>query len=246
MSKLKDVVIVSAKRTPIGSFQGVFSNLSAPKLGSLVIQSLIEETNLEPRSIDEVIMGNVVSNVKTHNVARESALLAGIPDSVPCYTVSQACISSNRAIADAIGNILSGQSEVIIAGGVESASDAPIGYKRSMRKKLIKAQKIKSPLQGLQFLLSLRPTDFLPDPPSISEFFTKRSMGDDGEIIASKYGVTREETDAFAARSHQLASKQMKRAFLKILLRFHCHLDLYLLKKIMALEGIPQLKQLQS
>ena len=152
-------------------------------------------------------MGNVVSNVKTHNVARESALLAGIPDSVPCYTVSQACISSNRAIADAIGNILSGQSEVIIAGGVESASDAPIGYKRSMRKKLIKAQKIKSPLQGLQFLLSLRPTDFLPDPPSISEFFTKRSMGDDGEIIASKYGVTREETDAFAARSHQLASK---------------------------------------
>nr|ADI20966.1 acetyl-CoA acetyltransferase [uncultured gamma proteobacterium EB080_L93H08] len=75
---------------------------------------------------------------------------------------------------------MSGQAEVIIAGGVESASDAPIGYKKRMRKKLIKAQKIKSPLQGLKFLFSLRPTDFLPDPPSISEFFTKRSMGDDG------------------------------------------------------------------
>lgn len=215
MGFTKNIVFVEGARIPFLRSGTAYDDLSTYELGHLAIKGILTRTGINPSDIDEVIMGNVVANVKTHNVARESALLAGIPESVPCYTVSQACISANRAIADAVGNILSGQAEVIIAGGVESASDAPIGYKKRMRKKLIKAQKIKSPLQGLKFLFSLRPTDFLPDPPSISEFFTKRSMGDDGEIIASKYGVTREETDAFAARSHQLAAKANKEGAFK-------------------------------
>ena len=207
MSLEKNIVFIDGVRTPFMRAGTGYADLATYELGHLAIKGLLSRTGINPTEIDGVVMGNVVANVKTHNVARESALLAGVPESAPCHTVSQACISANRAIADAIGEILSGQAEVIIAGGVDCASDTPIGYKKKMRKKLIQAQKIKTPMQGFKFLLSLRPSDFFPDPPSIAEFSTNRTMGDDGEIIASKFGVSREETDAFAARSHQLAAK---------------------------------------
>ena len=138
MGFTKNIVFVEGARIPFLRSGTAYDDLSTYELGHLAIKGILTRTGINPSDIDEVIMGNVVANVKTHNVARESALLAGIPESVPCYTVSQACISANRAIADAVGNILSGQAEVIIAGGVESASDAPIGYKKRMRKKLLR------------------------------------------------------------------------------------------------------------
>ena len=95
MSKDKDVVIVSAKRTPIGSFQGVFSNLPANKLGSVVIKSLIEETKLDPSSIDEVIMGNVLSAGQGQAPARQATLGSGLPNSVESLTINKMCGSGS-------------------------------------------------------------------------------------------------------------------------------------------------------
>ena len=106
-------------------------------LGVHAIKGLLTKTALDPKVVDTVIMGNVIQEVKCPNVAREAALAAGIPNSVPCHTVVQACISSNQAIANGAAMIQSGQAEVIIAGGTETFSDVPIRFSKPMRKKFI-------------------------------------------------------------------------------------------------------------
>lgn len=177
------------------------------QLGQYAIQGLLLKTGMDPAQLDRVIMGCVVHNVKTPNPAREAALQAGVPASVPCQTVSQACISANLAIATAFDLIALGRAEAIIAGGMDSTSDTPIGFGREMRKKLFNAQKIKGLGDQLRFVFSLRPKDFLPEKPAIAEFTTGRTMGQDCERLAARFGVERTEQDALASRSHQNAAK---------------------------------------
>jgi len=177
------------------------------KLGSVVIKSLINKCNIKPNDISTVIFGNVISNVRTTNVAREAALSAGIPSTVPCSTVSLMCISANRAIANGIEQIKAGQADLVIAGGVDNVSDIPISFKKTMQKKLFAAQKLKSIAEYLQFALKLRPKDFLPDVPKIAEFSTQRTMGQDCDRMCDRIGISRKEQDEFAIRSHQLTAK---------------------------------------
>ena len=177
------------------------------ELGQMAIQGLITRTGIDKNLIDSVILGTVISNLKTSNVAREAALTAGIPNNTPCHTVTQACISANRAIAAAIGEISTGQAEIVIAGGVDCSSDTPIGYKKKMRNKLFKSQKIKTLSDQLKFITSLRIRDFLPETPSITEYTTGKTMGQDCDVLAAKHGVTREEQDLFAINSHDFAQK---------------------------------------
>ncbi len=182
-------------------------DLMSYQLGQYAIKGLLDKTGIDPSIVDRVIMGTVISNIKTSNVAREAATTAGVPHNVPCDTVAMACISANRAICNGIADIHAGQAEVIIAGGVDNTSDSPIGYSKKMRKKLFKAQKLKTTGDMLRFASTLRPTDFLPERPKVAEFSTDRVMGEDCDIMAARFKVSREEQDAFAARSHQLAHK---------------------------------------
>ena len=166
------IVLIDGCRTPFLKSETDFIDTMTYELGQLAISGLINKTGINPNLVDSVIMGCVISTLKTSNLAREAALSAGIPNTTPCHTVSQACISANRAIATAVAEIATGQSSIVIAGGADSASETPIGYKKKMRKKLMKGNKIRSTSDMLKFALSFRIKDFLPEIPDISEFTT--------------------------------------------------------------------------
>tara|TARA_B110000438_G_scaffold288344_1_gene321668 strand:+ start:460 stop:1743 length:1284 start_codon:yes stop_codon:yes gene_type:complete len=201
------IVLIEGCRTPFLKSGSDYMDLMSYELGQLAISGLLAKTGLDKTTIDSVVLGTVISNIKTSNVAREASLTAGIPHTTPCHTVTQACISANRAIVSAIGEISMGISEVVIAGGVDSTSDTPIGFRKAMRKKLFNAQKIKSFSDQLRFLGSLRFKDFLPEKPSISEFTTGKTMGQDCDNLAAKYNVSRKEQDEYSINSHNLAEK---------------------------------------
>lgn len=123
----KKVVVVSAIRTPIGSFMGSLSSLSASKLGAIAIKGAMEKINLNPSLVDEVYMGNVVQAGVGQAPARQAAISAGIPDSVPCTTVNKVCASGMKAVMNAAQAIALGDAQIVIAGGMESMTRLP-GY----------------------------------------------------------------------------------------------------------------------
>ena len=211
----KNIVFIDGCRTPFLKSGSDYLNLMSYELGAFAIKGLIQKTGLDPEEVDQVMMGTVISNLQTSNVARESALGAGLTNRAHCQTVSQACISANRAICNGVNEILVGNAEVIIAGGVENTSDTPIGFPKKMRNKLFGAQKLRSLGDTLKFVFSLRPSDFIPVRPAIAEFMTGRTMGQDCDIMAARYGITREEQDDFSYRSHQLAGKAQADGHLK-------------------------------
>lgn len=189
MTKDKDVVIVSAKRTPIGSFQGVFSNIPAHKLGSLVIESIIEETKIDPKSIDEVIMGNVLSAGQGQAPARQAALGSGLPNSVECLTINKMCGSGLKAVMLASQAIQAGDAEIIIAGGMENMTQAPYllskarsGYRLGNGKLLDSIIK-----DGLW------------------DAYNDKHMGTCAEMCVAQNNFSREDLDAFAKISYERA-----------------------------------------
>lgn len=211
----RNIVFIDGCRTPFLKSGTDYLNLMSYELGQAAIKGLLVQTGIDSKEVDQVIMGTVISNVKTSNVAREAALGAGVPNTTPCHTVSQACISANRAICNGVNEILVGNAEVIIAGGLENTSDTPIGFPKKMRNKLFAAQKLRGPVDVLKFVFSLRPSDFIPVRPAVAEFMTGRTMGQDCDIMAARFGVSRQEQDDFALRSHQLAGKAQEEGLFK-------------------------------
>jgi len=203
----RKVVVVDGTRTPFLKSGTGYQDLMAYQLGAMAISGMLTKAALDARAVDRVIMGTVVHNIVTSNVARECALTGGIPFATPAHTVSQTCISANQAIAQGADLIRLGHADVVIAGGTDCVSDIPIGFPKKMRKKLFASQKIKSTFDSLKFVASLRPSDFKPEVPKIAEYSTGRTMGQDCELMGARFGVTRQEQDEFAARSHQLAAK---------------------------------------
>lgn len=175
-------------------------------MGRMVLRGLLTRTGLDPAAVDRVIMGCVIQDVETSNVAREAALGASIPKHVPAFTVTMACISSNQAITAGAELIQSGQADIVIAGGTETLSDPPLRLKRSLRKKLFEARKYKSPQEYLTILKGLGPGDLLPESPSIAEYSTGEVMGESADKLAAMFGVTREEQDEYALRTHERAA----------------------------------------
>jgi acetyl-CoA acyltransferase len=204
---MKKVVVIDGTRTPFLKSGTDYMDILSYQLGQFAISGLLKKTGIDPKSVDRVIMGTVISNVKTSNVAREAALTAGIPYTTPCSTVTQACISANQAISSGVEQIMAGQADIVIAGGTDCTSDAPILFNKPMRKKLFNAQKLKGFGDTLKFIFSLRLKDFVPDAPAIAEYTTGKTMGVDCDILAAKYSVPREDQDKFALRSHTLAQK---------------------------------------
>ncbi|MDP7578737.1 MAG: thiolase family protein [SAR202 cluster bacterium] len=192
---MRDAVIVSGARTPIGSFGGVFKDVPASDLGAAAIRSALERADLEPEQIDEVFMGNVLQAEEAGYAARLSALRAGIPDEVPAITVNRACSSGLEAINIAASFIRSGEIEVAVAGGTENMSRSPflLGYQSRFDGLRMGNTEIRDSLiEGL----SCPVNDY--------------HMGVGAENIAEKYEISREDQDALALLSHQRAVSAMQ------------------------------------
>lgn len=200
------IAFIDGCRIPFQRSGTGYKNLMSYDLARMAIQGLLHRTGLDPREIGHVVMGTVIQEVKTSNVAREAALAAGIPNGVPAHTVTMACVSSNQAITTGMELIRSGQAKIVLAGGTETMSDVPIRLSKRMRRILLDAQKVKSPPGYIPLLKKLRPKDLVPETPSITEFSTNETMGQSADKLAAKFGVSREEQDAYALRSHQRAS----------------------------------------
>ena len=209
-----NAVVVDGARIPFLRSGTEYKKLKAYDLGRLAIEGLISRSSINADQLDRVIMGNVIQDIETSNVARESALGAGVPNDVPAFTVTMACISSNQAITSAADLIRSGQAKIVLAGGTETMSDIPIRFKKKFRQKLLEARKYKSPADWLKFLKGLRPSDLLPEIPAIAEYSTGETMGESCDRMASHFGISREEQDEYALRSHHRAAEAHEQGLL--------------------------------
>jgi len=191
---MKEVVIVSAVRTPIGRFMGSLSSIDAPKLGAIAIKGVLEKINLNPSSVDEVLMGQVVQAGTGQAPARQAAIFAGIPNTVPCTTVNKVCSSGMKSIIQAAQSIALGDAEIIVAGGMENMSQIPHYYHARIAKKFGPAQME----DGMQ-------KDGLVDA------YNKEAMGVCADACATEYDFSREDQDAFAIQSYKRSTEAWSR-----------------------------------
>lgn len=210
-----EAVFVDGARIPFQRSGTGYKNLMAYDLGRMAIEGLMGRSPIDATVIDGIIMGCVIQDISTSNIAREAALGAGLPNSIPAHTVTQACISSNQAVTSAVNLIRSGQARVILAGGAETMSDIPIRFRRRFRRKLLDAQKYKSLGDWLSFFKGLRPSDLLPEVPSIEEFSTGETMGESADRMAAHFGISRKAQDEYSLRSHQFAARATNEGWLE-------------------------------
>ncbi|WP_251939554.1 acetyl-CoA C-acyltransferase [Salinibacter ruber] len=202
----RTAVFVDGCRLPFQRAGTGYADLMAYDMGRMVLRHLLTRTGLPSDRVERVVMGTVVQDVNTSNVARESALAAGIPNHVPAFTVTMACISSNQAVTSGVDLLRTGQADVMIAGGTETLSDPPVRLKRPVRKRLFQARKAKSTGDYLDLLDGLSPGDLLPETPAIAEFSTGEVMGESADRLAAMFGISREDQDRYALRSHKKAA----------------------------------------
>ena len=186
---MKDVVIASACRTPIGKFQGSLAGFRAPELGALAVAEALRRAGIEPAAVDEVILGNVLQAGVGQNPARQAARAAGVPDEVGSFTVNKVCGSGLKSVMLAAQAIRAGDAEVIVAGGMESMSQAPY---------LVPAAR-----EGVRLGHAQLVDAMIHD--GLWDIYNDFHMGMTGEKVAEKYEIGREEQDAFAAGSHNKA-----------------------------------------
>lgn len=182
----KKIVIVSAVRTPIGSFMGALSTVPATQLGAVAIKGALDKINLDPKLVDEVFMGNVVQAGVGQAPARQAAIFAGLPDSVICTTVNKVCASGMKSIMFGAQAILAGDAEIVVAGGMENMSLIP--HYVHMR-------------NGVKF----GPTSMIDgmQKDGLVDAYDQNAMGVSADLCASEYGITREAQDAFAIQSYE-------------------------------------------
>src|SRR5215831_1857999 len=191
---MKNTVILSAARTPVGSFLGKLASLSAPALGAVAIRGALDRAGVRPDEVELVIMGNVLQAGIGQAPARQASFAAGIPNSVPCVTVHKVCGSGMRAVMDASNAIAAGEYEVAVAGGMESMSNAPYLLERARS----------GYRMGNAALVDSMIKDGLWDP------YNDVHMGNCAEMCASKYHFTRAEQDAYALESYKRAQNASK------------------------------------
>ncbi|AOE49320.1 acetyl-CoA C-acyltransferase FadI [Kangiella sediminilitoris] len=207
-SKKQDrVAIVSGLRTPFAKQATHFRGINAIELGKMVVNELIEKTDLDPKLIERVVFGQVVILPEAPNIAREIVLGTPMDVHTDAYSVSRACATSFQSVASLAESIMVGDVSVGIAGGADSSSVVPIGVSKKLNLALIDLQKAKTLGQKLSILKTLRFKDLLPVPPAIKEYSTGLTMGQNAEQMARDRGITRQEQDELAHRSHTLAAQ---------------------------------------
>ncbi len=169
-------------------------------------RELLERSEIDPAEIDEVIFGQVIPSALVPNVAREVSLLPQLPKEIPAFSLNRACASATQAISAAVDQIVLGHADVILAGGVESLSDIPILASRPLADTIVDLSRAKSLGARLKAIGRLRPRHFVPVAPAIAEPSTGESMGQSAEKMAMEHGISREEQDRWALRSHTLAA----------------------------------------
>jgi acetyl-CoA C-acetyltransferase len=194
MAAFGDVVIISGCRTPVGKFQGSLSDFTATQLGAIVVREAVKRANVDPAMVDECIMGNVVSAGLGQNPARQAAIFGGLPPEVGAMTINKVCGSGLKAVALAAQAIETGNSSVVVAGGMESMTNAPY----------LLPQARKGYRLGNGQLIDSMVHDGLWD------IYNDYHMGITGENVAEKYGITRQEQDEFAYESHRKAIAAIK------------------------------------
>lgn len=192
--KMREVVIASAVRTPIGAYGGMFKDVSAVKLGTVVAKEALKKANIEPNMVDEVIFGNVLQAGLGQNVARQISVHAGIPIEVPSYTINKVCGSGLKAVALAAQAIMAGEADIILAGGTENMSQAPY---------LLKSARWGQRMGNTQL------EDYMVQD-GLWDVFNDYHMGITAENIVEKYGLTREEQDQLAYESQKRAEEAIK------------------------------------
>jgi acetyl-CoA C-acetyltransferase len=186
----KEVVIVAAKRTAIGSFGGSLSSVSATKLGAAAIKGVIESSGVDAQLIDEVFMGNVMSANLGQAPARQAAIFAGIPSSVPCTTINKVCASGMKSISLGVQSILVGDNDVVVVGGMENMSSVPY-YSPDIRfgKKLGNSELIDGLVKD-----------------GLTDVYNDYHMGNAAELCASDLNISRKDQDDFAIESYKRAA----------------------------------------
>lgn len=186
----KKVVIVSAVRTPIGSFMGSLSTVTASQLGAIAIKGALDKINLNPNLVDEVLMGNVVQAGVGQAPARQAARLAGLPDTVPCTTINKVCASGMKAVMQATQAITVGDAEIVVAGGMENMSLIP--HYVHLR-------------NGVKFGSATLIDGMQKD--GLTDAYDNNAMGVCADLCATEYKISREEQDAFAIQSYERSAK---------------------------------------
>ena len=194
MAAFDDVVIISGCRTPVGKFQGSLSSFTAPQLGAMAVREAVKRANLDPKQVDECIMGNVVSAGLGQNPARQAAIFGGLPPEVGAMTVNKVCGSGLKAVALAAQAIQTENSSIVVAGGMESMTNAPYLLPQARKGyRLGNAQIVDSMVHD-----------------GLWDIYNDYHMGVTGENVAEKYGITRQEQDEFAVNSHRKAVSAIK------------------------------------
>src|SRR5437763_6509583 len=186
---MEDTVIISAVRTPIGKFQGTLKSMTATQLGAIVVKAAVERAGLQPVHMDEVIMGNVVSAGLGQNPGRQAALRGGLPPDVAAMTINKVCGSGLKAIGLAAQGIQTGDSEIVVAGGMESMTNAPY---------LLPGAR-----EGYRLGHSTIVDSMIHD--GLWDAYENFHMGNTGEIVAERYRVSRDRQDEYALNSHRKA-----------------------------------------
>src|ERR1700704_4584501 len=189
MAAFDDVVIISGCRTPVGKFQGSLSDLSAPQLGAIVVREAVKRAELDAAQVDECIMGNVVSAGLGQNPARQAAIFGGLSPAGDSMTINKVCGSGLKAVALAAQAVQTENSSIVVAGGMESMTNAPYLLPQARKGyRLGNAQVVASMVHD-----------------GLWDIYNNYHMGITGENVAEKYGITREEQDEFAFNSHRKA-----------------------------------------
>jgi acetyl-CoA C-acetyltransferase len=185
-----EIVIVAAARTPVGKFQGALAGLTATELGAIAVREAVRRAGIDAASVDECIMGNVVSAGLGQNPARQAALYGGLPPEVSAMTINKVCGSGLKAVALAAQSIQTGNAEIVVAGGMESMTNAPYLLPQGR--------------SGFRMGNAVAVDSMVHD--GLWDVYNNYHMGVTGENVAEKYGITREEQDEYALNSHRKAA----------------------------------------
>src|ERR1700735_3913957 len=199
MASFDDVVIISGCRTAVGKFQGSLSDFSAPQLGAITVREAVRRAGIDPAQVDECIMGNVVSAGLGQNPARQAAIYGGLSPSVSAMTINKVCGSGLKAVGLAVQAIQTGNAEIVIAGGMESMTNAPYLLPQGR--------------SGFRMGNATVVDSMVHD--GLWEIYNDYHMGVTGEHVAEKHGFTREEQDQYALNSHRKAAAAWRAGYLQ-------------------------------
>jgi acetyl-CoA acyltransferase len=204
------IAVVSGLRTPFARQATAFNGVPALDMGKMVVNEMLQELDFDPKLIEQVVFGQVVQMPEAPNIAREIVLGTGMHIGTDAYSVSRACATSFQAAANVAESIISGTIDIGIAGGADSSSVLPIGVSKKLAATLLALSKARTMSKRLKLLSTLSVKDLMPVPPAVAEYSTGISMGQTAEQMAKSHGITRQEQDALAYRSHTLAAKAWK------------------------------------